>query len=114
MFVMSEDKNRDDAFRLMFGEMRSVLKNKGWTQRRLCAALGRSESWLSKILHAGRGMDLTDLLLICEVTGMPPEELLAGYPCPKQALSEEDQIAKRLHELLPDDIRHKLIELEKK
>ena len=98
----------------MFAEMRKTLKEAGWTQRRLCAALGHSEAWLSKIIHAGRGMDLTDLMLICEVTGIPPEKLLAGYPRPKQAASEEDQIAERLHELLPEDIRQRLVELETK
>jgi transcriptional regulator with XRE-family HTH domain len=113
-FAMSEGKEKVEAFLAMFAEMRRTLREAGWTQRRLCAALGRSESWISKILHAGRGMDITDLLKICEVTGIPPEKLLAGYPCPRRGLSEEDQIAKRLHELLPEDIRQRLIELEKK
>ena len=113
-FAMSEGKEKSAAFLAMFVEMRKTLREADWTQRRLCAALGRSESWLSKILHAGRGMDITDLIKICEVTGIPPEKLLAGYPCPKLGVSEEDQIAKRLHELLPEDIRHRLLELEKK
>jgi transcriptional regulator with XRE-family HTH domain len=113
-FAMSEGKEKNEVFLAMFAEMRRTLREVGWTQRRLCAALGRSESWLSKILHAGRGMDITDLLKICEVTGIPPEKLLAGYPCSRQRVSEEDQIAKRLHELLPEDIRHRLLELEKR
>ena len=113
-FAMSEGKEKSEVFLTMFAEMRKTLREAGWTQRRLCAALGRSESWISKILHAGRGMDITDLIKICEVTGIPPEKLLAGYPCPKQVVSEEDQIAKRLHELLPEDIRQRLVELETK
>jgi transcriptional regulator with XRE-family HTH domain len=113
-FAMSEGKEKVEAFLTMFAEMRRTLREAGWTQRRLCAALGHSESWISKILHAGRGTDITDLIKICEVTGIPPEKLLAGYPCPRQGVSEEDQVAKRLHELLPEDIRLKLIELEKK
>ena len=113
-FAMSKGKEKSAAFLAMFAEMRKTFREAGWSQRRLCAALGRTESWLSKILHAGRGMDITDLIKICEVTGIPPEKLLAGYPCPRQRVSEEDQIAKRLHELLPEDIRQKLIELAKK
>jgi transcriptional regulator with XRE-family HTH domain len=113
-FAMSKGKGKSEVFLAMFAEMRRTLREADWTQRKLCAALGRSESWLSKILHAGRGMDITDLLKICEVTGIPPEKLLAGYPCPRQRVSEEDQIAEKLHELLPEDIRHRLLELEKK
>ena len=101
------------AFRDMFREMRTIIKEAGWTQKRLCAALGKSESWLSKILNAGRGMDVQDLLRICEVTGIPPERLLAGYPCPMRGESEDELIAKRLHELLPEDVLRRLLEMEK-
>ncbi len=110
---MNSNRRRGtEADQAMFGVMKNVLKEEGWTQRRLCAALGHSEAWLSQIIHAGRGMDLTDLMRICEVTGIPPSRLLAGYPCP-QKISEEDEIAKRLYELLPEDVRRRLIELEK-
>jgi transcriptional regulator with XRE-family HTH domain len=113
-FTMSKGKEKNPAFLVMFAEMKKTLREEGWTQRRLCAALGHTESWLSKIFHAGRGMDLTDLIKICEATGITPDRLLAGYPCPRKAVSEGDQIAKRLHELLPEDIRQKLVELQKK
>ena len=109
-FAMSIKSETRDQFGTMFRVMRDTLKQEGWTQRRLCAALGRSESWLSKILNAGRGMDITDLLLICEVTGIPPAKLLAGYPCPAQPEGEEDRIARRLRELLPPEIIAKLLE----
>jgi transcriptional regulator with XRE-family HTH domain len=111
-FAMSETKENEQAFLAMFAEMRRVLKKRGWSQRRVCAAVGRSESWLSKILHAGRGMDITDLLMICRATGIPPSELLSGYPCPEKSEGESEAVARRIHELLPSDIMGKLIELE--
>jgi transcriptional regulator with XRE-family HTH domain len=103
--------NVDESFVKMYAAMRMVHKENGWTQRRLCAALGRSDAWLSKILHAGRGMDVADLIRICEVTGIPPEKLLAGYPCKRNDGSESEQIAKRLKELLPADILKALLEI---
>lgn len=112
-FAMSEAKDKETAFLAMFTEMRRVLKKRGWSQRRVCAAVGRSESWLSKILHAGRGMDITDLLMICEATGIPPSELLSGYPCPEKSSEESEAVARRIHELLPADIMSKLIEMER-
>lgn len=93
---------------LMFGAMRRKLKEGGWSQRKLCAALGRSESWLSKILHAGRGMDVLDLMRICEVTGIPPAELLSGYPCPTNPHDEAEALAKKLNAILPADVREAL------
>ena len=111
---MSDAKQPNPAFVTMFVEMIKTLRVAGWTQRRLCAELGYDESWLSKIKHAGQGMDLTVLIRICELTRIPPEKLLAGYPFPHKAESDEDRIAKKLHELLPEEIRQKLIALENK
>lgn len=113
-FAMSQGKANNEAFHQMFVEMRRVLREAGWTQRRLCAALGRSESWLSKILHAGRGMDITDLILICEATGLPPSDLLAGYPCPAKRDDEADLVAEKLDGAIPDDVWERLVKLRAK
>ena len=75
---MSKVTKPNPAFVAMFKEMINTLREAGWSQRRLCAELGYTESWLSKIKHAGQGMDLTVLIRICELTGIPPEKLLAG------------------------------------
>ena len=107
--VMRKENENDPAFIAMFFEMMDTLRTEGWTQRRLCAKLGYDESWLSKIKHAGRGMDLTILIRICEVTGIPPEKLLAGYPCPKKAETEAEQIARLLKDIPPDDVRRLIL-----
>lgn len=108
-FAMSKAEAPNPAFVVMFEEMIRILKKEGWSQRRLCAKLGYGESWLSKIKHSGRGMDLTVLLRICEATGIPPEKLLSGYPCPKKAESEVEKIAKLLAEIPPDEVRRLLL-----
>jgi len=108
-FAMSEEPKPNQAFIAMFIEMMKTLREAGWTQRRLCAELGYVESWLSKIKHAGQGMDLTVLIRICEVTGIPPEKLLAGYPCPRKAETEADKITRLLKDIPPDDVRRLIL-----
>ena len=106
---MSKVNKPNPAFVAMFKEMIDTLRKAGWSQRRLCAELGYTESWLSKIKHAGQGMDLTVLIRICELTGIPPEKLLAGYPCPRNAETEADKIARLLKDMPPDDVRRLIL-----
>lgn len=108
-YAMSKVTKPNPAFVAMFKEMIDTLREAGWTQRRLCAELGYVESWLSKIKHAGQGMDLTVLIRICELTGIPPEKLLAGYPCPRKAETEADKIARLLKDIPPDDVRRLIL-----
>lgn len=104
-FAMSKGREKNPAFIAMFEEMVRVLREEGWTQRRLCAELGYVESWLSKIKHAGQGMDLTVLMRICELTGIPPEKLLSGYPLPRKTETELETIERLLKDIPPEDVR---------
>lgn len=108
-FAMSKGEASNPAFVSMFETMIALCREQGWSQRRLCAALGKSESWLSKIKHAGQGMDLTMLIKICEVTGIPPDKLLSGYPCPKSADPELERLSKVLEKMPPDEVRRKIL-----
>ncbi len=106
---MSIEEGPDTTFIPMFESMVRTLKDRGWSQRRLCAALGFTESWLSKIKHAGQGMDLTVFVRICELTGIPPEKLLSGYPLPKAAETELEEISKILEKMPPDELRRRIL-----
>lgn len=107
MKMTAEEKEKAIA---LYSALRASLKSEGWTQRRLCAALGRSEAWLSKIIHAGRGMDVNDLLRISALTGISIEKLLVGFS-PEKAPSEAEEVAKQLNEFLPDDVWERLVKL---
>ena len=108
-YAMSKVIKPNPAFVTMFKEMIDTLREAGWTQRRLCAELGHTESWLSKIKHAGQGMDLTVFIRICELTGIPPEKLLAGYPYLRKAETEADKITRLLKDIPPDDVRRLIL-----
>jgi len=66
--------------------------------------LGHSASWLSRKISGARKMNCDELLKICEVMGILPNELLGvSAPEPKPVTADE-RISQELAALLPDDI----------
>ncbi len=94
-------------------EFKKKLKAAGFNQAQVEAALGYKKSWLSKIIHGKRDMNCEDLRKICELTGIPPQELLGfSMPEPRPERSEE-KISKELEEFLPDSVLDRINELRR-
>jgi transcriptional regulator with XRE-family HTH domain len=86
------------------GEFKKRLKAAGWTQRAVSKKLGHVPSWLSRKISGAREMNCDELLKICEVTGITPQELLGfNAPEPKPEGADE-RISRELAALLPDNI----------
>ena len=92
-------------------EFKELLKKRGLTQEQVSEKLGHSASWLSRKISGARKMNCDELLKICEVTGISPQELL-GFSMPgPQPVTAEKRISRELYALLPASMVDEIIRL---
>lgn len=57
-------------------EFLKLLRDHGWSGKKVSVKMGHGQSWLSKKLHGAREMKCEELVRIAELTGIPPHALL--------------------------------------
>ncbi len=101
---MRRDKMSGGDYRRFIQTLEAKIKEQGFTQAKLAAALGYSQSWFSKVKRGGRNLDVADLLKIASVLRIGPQELLPGAAAAPAATEIDIALKERLYSSLPRDI----------
>lgn len=94
--------------------LRNIIKEQGWKPSRLAREMGAKPSWLTRILKGQRGMNIFDFFYLCEIIGVPPEKLLAGFPSTIARNTEAEEVAERMNPYIPDDVWKALLKVREK
>lgn len=69
----------DPSYRAIVARLRKARLERGLTQAKLAASVGRSNTWLSKVESCEVRLDLLQLSQLCEAVGdITPAEIMAG------------------------------------
>jgi transcriptional regulator with XRE-family HTH domain len=94
-------------------EFKRRLKEMGLTQVELSRRLGKKPSWLNRKISGARNMKCDELLRICELTGIPPTELL-GFQMPEESPEiAEKKISRELAAFLSDRMVDDIVRIKK-
>ena len=77
-----------DEYKIVLQVLIEERENAGLKQGDVTRTLGRPQSYLSKIEHAGRRLDVAEYIALCRAIGVDPVEVMAkvmaALPRPKK------------------------------